>query len=161
MLNKIMVAIDGSPLSFQALDFAMGLGKACGSRLLVLHVSVPFDAPQLPQYKMEKLEDDVYERILNKATAKEKLTTEEMGHAEAGAIKTAKKKAAASGYEMIEFKEVVDREPAKVIVQQSVLQAADALIVGSSGLGLLSSALLGSVSNSVIANSRCPVIVVR
>ena len=33
MLNKILVSIDGSPLSFKALEFAIGLGKACGSRI--------------------------------------------------------------------------------------------------------------------------------
>ena len=43
MLNKILVSIDGSPISFRALEFAMGVGKACGSEIVVLHVSVPFD----------------------------------------------------------------------------------------------------------------------
>lgn len=51
MLNKIMVAIDGSPLSFQALDFAMGLGKACGSRLLSCMFRCPLMRRSFPSTK--------------------------------------------------------------------------------------------------------------
>lgn len=161
MLNKILVSIDGSPLSFKALEFAIGLGKACSSRIVVLHVAVPFDLSKLHSFEMEKLEDDIYERVLKKATAKEELTVEEMEKAEAGAIETAKKKVAEAGYTNVEFKEVVNVEPAETILKQAEILAVDGIVMGSSGLGLLSSASLGSVSNKVITQAKCPVIVVR
>jgi len=161
MLNKILVSIDGSPLSFKALDYAMVLGKAYGSELIVLHVTVPFDLSKLHSYEMERLEDDIYERVLKKEAAKEKLTTEEKARAEAGALDIAKKKAAEAGYYNVLFKEIVDTEPAETIVKEAGLLVADAIVVGCSGLGMLSSVLLGSVSNEVIINAKCPVIVVR
>ena len=112
MLNRILVSIDGSPLSFKALDFAMGLGKACGSEIIVLHVAVPFDLSKLHSYEMEKLDDDIYEKIKKKATSKEELTEDEKAKAEAGALEVAKKKATEAGYKTILFKEVIDNEPA-------------------------------------------------
>ncbi|MGE4589567.1 MAG: universal stress protein [Acidaminococcaceae bacterium] len=161
MLKRILVSIDGSPLSFRALDYAMALGKAYDSELVLLHVTVPFDLSKLHSYEMEKLEDDIYERVLKKEAAKEKLTTVEKARAEAGALEIAKKKATEAGYYDIVFKEVVDTEPAKTIVKQAGLLVADAIVVGCSGLGMLSSMLLGSVSSEVIINAKCPVIVVR
>ena len=161
MLNRILVSIDGSPLSFQALDFAMGLGAACGSEIIVLHVAVPFDLSKLHSYEMEKLEDDIYEKIKKKATSKEELTEDEKSKAEAGALEVAKKKAAEAGYKIILFKEVIDNEPAKTIVHQASILKADAIVMGTSGLGLMSAALLGSVSGKVVSSAPCPVIIVR
>lgn len=161
MLNRILVSIDGSPLSFKALDFAMGLGKAYGSEIIVLHVAVPFDLSKLHSYEMEKLEDDITERLKKKEAAKEELTEGEKAKAGAGALETAKKKAAEAGYKTIEFKEVVDTEPAKTIVKQAAILMADAIVMGTSGLGLMSAALLGSVSAKVVTNAQCPVIIVK
>lgn len=161
MLNRILVSIDGSPLSFKALDFAMGLGKACGSEIIVLHVVVPFDLSKLHSYEMEKLDDDIYEKIKKKATSKEELTEDEKAKAEAGALEVAKKKATEAGYKTILFKEVIDNEPAKTIVKQASILMADAIVMGTSGLGLMSAALLGSVSGKVVSSAPCPVIIVR
>ena len=161
MLNRILVSIDGSPLSFKALDFAMGLGKACGSEIIVLHVAVPFDLSKLHSYELEKLDDDIADRVKKKAAAKEELTAHEKAKAGAGALETAKKQATEAGYKTIEFKEVVDTEPAKTIIKQAAILMADAIVMGTSGLGLLSSALLGSVSNNVVTNAQCPVIIVK
>ena len=161
MLNKILVSIDGSPISFRALDFAMGLGKACGSEIIVLHVAVPFDLSKLHSYEMEQLDDDILERITKKETSKEELTEGEKAKAGSGALETAKKKAAAAGYAKIEFKEIIDTEPAKTILKQATLLAADSIVVGTSGLGLMSAALLGSVSAKVAVNAQCPVIIVK
>ena len=61
----------------------------------------------------------------------------------------------------IEFKEVVDTEPAKTIVKQATIMMAEAIVMGTSGLGLMSAALLGSVSAKVVTNAQCPVIIVK
>ena len=161
MLNKILVSIDGSPISFRALDFAMGLGKACGSEIIVLHVAVPFDLSKLHSYEMEKLEDDITERLKKKEAAKEELTEGEKAKAGSSALEVAKKKAVEAGYKTIEFKEVVDTEPAKTIVKQATIMMAEAIVMGTSGLGLMSAALLGSVSAKVVTNAQCPVIIVK
>ena len=161
MLNKILVSIDGSPISFRALEFAMGVGKACGSEIVVLHVSVPFDLSKLHSYEMEQLDDDILERIMKKEGSTEELTEGEKAKAGTGALETVKKKAAAAGYAKIEFKEIVHTEPAKTILKQAKILAVDSIVVGTSGLGLMSAALLGSVSAKVAANAECPVIIVK
>lgn len=160
MLNKILVSIDGSPLSFKALEFAMGLGEACGSEIVVLHVAVPFDLSKMHSFDLEKLDDDVLDKVLKKSAEAEMSATEKQKAGE-GALSAAKAKAAGAGYTNIEFKEVVETEPAKTIIKQAEIFGSDAIVVGCSGLGMLSSLLLGSVSSKVIANAHCPVIVVR
>lgn len=160
MLNKILVSIDGSPLSFKALEFAMGLGKGCGSEIVVLHVAVPFDLSKMHSFELEKLDDDALDKVLKKS-AEAEMTASEQQKAGEGALDAAKAKAAGAGYTNIEFKEVVDTEPAKTIIKQAEILGSEAIVVGSSGLGGLSSLFLGSVSSKVIANAHCPVIVVR
>ncbi|MGL5207325.1 MAG: universal stress protein [Acidaminococcaceae bacterium] len=161
MLNRIMVAIDGSPLSFKALDFAMGLGKPFGSEIIVMYVAVPFNLSKMHSYEMEKLEDDILEKIKKKEATKEELTAGEKERAEACALDFAKKMALEAQYKKIEFKEIVDTEPAKTIIKQAALLSVDTIVMGTSGLGLMSAALLGSVSGKVLTNAHCPVIIVR
>ena len=43
MLKKILVPIDGSYISFQALEYAMQLGKAFDGEIVVTHVNDPYD----------------------------------------------------------------------------------------------------------------------
>ena len=92
MLNKILVSTDGSPISFRALEFAMGVGKACGSEIVVLHVSDPFDLSKLHSYEMEQLDDDILEMIMKKEGSTEELTEGEKAKAGTGELETAKKK---------------------------------------------------------------------
>ena len=43
MLKKVLVPIDGSFISFKALDYAIQLGKAFDSEIVVTHVNDPYD----------------------------------------------------------------------------------------------------------------------
>ena len=160
MLNKILVSIDGSPLSFKALEFAMGLGKGCGSEIVVLHVAVPFDLSKMHSFDLEKLDDDALDKVLKKS-AEAEMTAVEQQKAGESALDAAKAKAAGAGYTNIEFKEVVDTEPAKTIVKQAKILGSEVIVVGSSGLGAISSLFLGSVSSKVMATAHCPVLIVR
>ena len=89
------------------------------------------------------------------------MTEGEKAKAGSSALEVAKKKAVEAGYKTIEFKEVVDTEPAKTIVKQATIMMAEAIVMGTSGLGLMSAALLGSVSAKVVTNAQCPVIIVK
>ena len=91
MLNKILVSIDGSPLSFKALEFAMGLGKACGSEMVVLHVAVPFDLSKMHSFELEKLDDDALDKVLKKSAEAEMTATEKQKAGE-GALDAARQK---------------------------------------------------------------------
>jgi nucleotide-binding universal stress UspA family protein len=56
---------------------------------------------------------------------------------------------------------LVDGPPAEAILRAARRHRADAIVVGSQGLGLLGRLFLGSVSWAVVRGARCPVLVVK
>ncbi len=61
----------------------------------------------------------------------------------------------------ITFEHGMGAEPAKIICQAAIERSCDLIIVGSRGKKLISRALSGSVSQSVVDESKVPVLVVR
>lgn len=57
--------------------------------------------------------------------------------------------------------DVIFGDPAEEIVRAAERMDADAIIMGSRGLGKLGSALLGSVAGAVLRRAPCPVLVVK
>jgi nucleotide-binding universal stress UspA family protein len=51
--------------------------------------------------------------------------------------------------------------PGPILCDLAKERAADAIVIGSRGLGAFKRALLGSVSSHVVHNAPCPVVVVR
>ncbi len=49
----------------------------------------------------------------------------------------------------------------ETIVNQAIKENADLIIVGTRGLGGFKRLLLGSVSNGVVSNAHCPVLIIR
>jgi len=56
--------------------------------------------------------------------------------------------------------ELLEGEPARAIVDLAVELGATALVLGTHGRGALKRAVLGSVSDHVVRNAPCPVLVV-
>jgi nucleotide-binding universal stress UspA family protein len=56
---------------------------------------------------------------------------------------------------------VVDGRPTPTIIQAAESWSADLIITGLSGRGVISRALLGSVSDEVVRGARCPVLVAK
>jgi nucleotide-binding universal stress UspA family protein len=56
---------------------------------------------------------------------------------------------------------VVSGRPAEVIVEDAEQHAADLIVVGARGLGVVTRWLLGSVSETVLRHASCPVLIVR
>ena len=77
------------------------------------------------------------------------------------ALAVAKQKAEEAGYTKINFREVIDVDPAMVIAEQAEELGADLIVMGSRGLGFVRSLLVGSISNKVLTNANCPVTIVR
>jgi len=57
--------------------------------------------------------------------------------------------------------EAINGSPQRVIVEMAQEWGADMIVVGSHGYGFWSRVMLGSVSNSVVHNAPCSVLVVR
>jgi nucleotide-binding universal stress UspA family protein len=136
-MNQILVATDGSPNGGYALEQALDLAKAGGSRLLIVYVChAPFSA----------LGDPFYQRSL---------TTESRDACETGALALAR--AQASGVEA--EVEVLEGDPPERILELARLRDVDLIVIGSRSLGALAGLLLGSVSRKVVHHADRPVLV--
>jgi nucleotide-binding universal stress UspA family protein len=52
-------------------------------------------------------------------------------------------------------------DPAESIIEAAAAEGADLIVIGNRGLAGVGRALIGSVSDEVVRNARCPVLVVR
>ena len=148
MLKKILVPIDGSYISFQALEYAIQLGKAFDSEIVVTHVNDPYD-----------LSTPVDPKTVTIPTCEQ--TPEEKKRAGAAALAIAQKVAEKANYKNIAFEKAIDKDPAKRIVDMAKEIEADTIVMGNRGLGTAKSFFLGSVSTTVVKHACCPVIVVK
>jgi nucleotide-binding universal stress UspA family protein len=136
-MKKILVATDGSGNSRHALGDALELAESTGAAVTILYVR---HAPLLA------LGDPFYQRTL---TAELRKANETLGVA------------AAVAHEMrVEAEtEVLESDPADRILELARVRDVDLIVVGSRGLGLLTGALLGSVSSDVVRRADRPVLV--
>ena len=148
MLKKILVPIDGSYISFQALEYAMQLGKAFDSEIVVTHVNDPYD-----------LTAPVDPKTVTVPTCEQ--TPEEKKRDGAAALAIAQKVAEKANYKNIAFEKAIDKDPAKRIIDLAKEIEADTIVMGNRGLGTAKSFFLGSVSTTVVKHACCPVIVVK
>jgi len=89
---------------------------------------------------------------------------EEVKKAEAQMLKELQAKIAADYFSfpgVTIVSEVVEGRPAATISQRAESMGADLVVIGTRGRGKLSAAVLGSVSEEVVRNSKVPVLIVR
>jgi len=134
---QIVVAVDGSPSSEQALRWAVRQAAATGAEVHAVHA---WHLPDL--YGWGAVIDDVdwaenARLVLDRALAE------------------ALEPAVAAGV----HRHVVEGHATQVLLDAAA--DADLLVVGSRGHGGFAGMLLGSVSQHVVAHAACPVVVVR
>lgn len=146
MLEKILVAVDGSEYSKKALEFACQMADKFGSELHILHVPQGAAADRV--------------MVLGGASI--------MLHASRDVIENA-------GKRLIEEAEDIARgivdgrittelrggDPAHEIVESAEENGVDCIVIGSRGLGDFSGLLLGSVSHKVNHSAPCTCITVH
>jgi hypothetical protein len=139
--GRVVVAVDGSPASREAIGYAFDHAARHSLALHAVHAwEIPiFDAPGVtvpPSLALEEVEDDEV-----------RLTAE-----------------ALTGWSEKYPDVAVTRETVHGIAERVVVDAsegADLLVVGSRGRGGFAGLLLGSVSQAALHHGRCPVAVVR
>lgn len=145
--GRVVVGVDGSPLSASALEFAFEEAALRGLGLTVVHA---WEAPffDRPAGKGPALPPEVVEEDLRAQADHEHRLLDE----------------ALTGW-VDKYPEVdvtpalVHEKPAAALVALSA--GAELLVVGSRGRGGFATLLLGSVSHSVLHHAGCPVAVVR
>lgn len=138
-IGKILLATDLSQVSGVATDLAFDLASRVGATLLAVSVIDPRDL-LLPGGRFLARIDQVRER---RETAAQELVQR--------------------GRRLdvpVTFL-VWDGDPAESIVAAAQAERADLVVVGSHGRGTIGRLLLGSVSEYVVRNAPCPVLVAR
>ncbi|GAA1762560.1 universal stress protein [Luedemannella helvata] len=136
--RRIVVGVDGSVASVQALRWALGYARAAGA---AVEAVIAWDIPSSMGYG-----PTVIEGVDIATAAREALAAIVEGNsAEYPGVAVTQR--ALRGH------------PADVLIDEA--EGADLLVVGSHGYGGFARALLGSVSQHCISHADCPVVVVR
>lgn len=142
MFSKIVVALDGSQCSEQALEVALKLAESEGAQLAVCSVVDPVmivgTAPQAPAMGqvIQDMEADA-RRLVADAVAKAQ---------QAGLTASGETRCGVPAHQILTF------------AKQS---GADAIVMGTHGRGGLKRLLMGSVAETVLHESPVPVVVVH
>jgi nucleotide-binding universal stress UspA family protein len=137
MFKRILVAIDGSTYSNEAIPSAVELARKFGSEILVLHVS-EHDKGRVPVYTVETpaaataLVGDAVKKVRDAGiSSKGQLCDVAAGHV------------------------------AKAIIETAEADGADLIVMGSRGLSDMQALMVGSVTHKVMQTADVPVLVVR
>jgi nucleotide-binding universal stress UspA family protein len=155
MFQTILVPLDGSRFSLHALPYALDLAKRYQARVVLLRVvelSTPISGISAPI----GLEAGVPDRVVvEEAVRLDKLNAQR-------ARRYMKKKlheVTSQGIEAVSH--VVTGEPFDGIIKTCKKEKADLIVMTTHGKSGLKRAILGSVADKVIRESRMPVMVIR
>jgi nucleotide-binding universal stress UspA family protein len=143
--TSILLATDGSDESKQATQAATELSRETGSEVHVVYV-LPTPA-----------------QLIGHHTYSAEIRESLIGGAERDAetfVKEQAEKISSDGGKVAET-HVRSGDPDKEILRAAEALGVGLVVVGSRGLGAVSRALMGSVSDSVVRHAHCPVFVVR
>ncbi len=147
MINKLLVALDGSNHSLKAVDFASTIAAALKARVIILSVVKAQELPEgLREYaKLEHI-PGVDMEILKKIAG--------------DLISNAEIRAREKGVDDI-VGEVKEGPIARTIIARAQHHDVDMIVVGSRGLGNIEATLRGGVSHRVELLAECSVLTVK
>ncbi|WP_205328585.1 universal stress protein [Glycomyces sp. YM15] len=136
--SRIVVGVDGSPSSIQALEWALDQAGLTGATVRAVYVWEPPSnwGAKVPVYPGTEMVEEAETKL---ARSIEEATT--------GRTKV----------EVVQ--QVVKGHPAKLLIEAA--EDADLLVMGNRGHGGLTGALLGSVTQHCVHHAACPVTVVK
>ena len=147
-MKQIVAAVDHSESSLRAADLAADLANKYDAELVLLTVGRETAAPDpgVEAYaKIEHIRDPI-PSVMVKSVRDDLIVVRE--------------RAVSKGAQRVSI-EVVVGDPARQILAVADVKQADLIVLGSRGHGQLTGLLVGSVTQKVVALSRCPVLVVH
>jgi nucleotide-binding universal stress UspA family protein len=140
-MDRILIAIDGSPSALEAVDFGLELAADQSASVTFVHVVPALDVVPMSGFGLagavqHELTDDDTE-LLEQARSR----------ADEACVTA--------------YTRLLRGDPVDEIVAYADTVDADLIVVGSRGHGAVASALLGSVSRGILREARRPVLVVR
>lgn len=148
MIKKILVAIDGSKLAEQSLDYAIDLAHRYKAKITVCTVIV------LPSNLMLSKGE-----VFVPAGTQDFLKNIENYHKKI--LKKAIEKVKKHSSKLIVSQKLLTGRPADKIIETSNQENFDLIVIGSRGLGGVKEFFLGSVSDRVADEASCPVLIVK
>src|SRR6266516_2278368 len=142
MIDKILIATDGSDSAHEVLQLGLDLAGEQDAETFVLHIAPRVDAIPCVSFAMAT------PTIPHKLSERDRKPLHE-------ALEIAEEKG------IVVETELLQGNPAEEIVTYADTIDADLIVVGSRGHGAVASALIGSVSRGVLHESRRPVLIVR
>lgn len=147
MINKLLVALDGSNHSLKGLDYASEMAAALKAKVILLYVVKAYELPEgLREYADLEHIPGTDTEILKKVAG--------------DLVSKAEKRAREKGVDDI-VGEVEEGPVARTIVARAEHHDADMIVVGSRGMGNIEATLRGGVSHRVELLAKCPVLTVR
>ena len=138
MVQNILVPVDGSKGSDRAVTYAIAMAEACSAKINFLYVA------NINQLAINACLSDAILEAVTKA---------------GNVILDRAMEMVPSGIDKEAFSET--GSPAVVILDFAAAGNMDLIVMGSRGLGLVKGVLLGSVSQYIVEQSKCPVMVVK
>ena len=141
IMQRSLIATDGSDSSLEAVDFGLELAQAEHAEATFVHVTMPIEWAVYPFGPLDA--------IPNEAPA---IDDDEP-------LRLAMERAAEKG--VVAHPVSILGDPVLEVAAYAERMQADLIVIGSRGLGGVTSALLGSVSRGVLKHADRPVLVVR
>ncbi len=138
MVKNILVPVDGSDSAIRAAKIASGLAVACQAKLMFLYVA------NINQLAINACLTDAILDSVNKA---------------GDAVLNQALNEVPEGVTVEPFSQT--GSPAVVILDFLEDHPVDLVVMGSRGLGVVKGVLMGSVSQYVVEQAKCPVLVVK
>jgi nucleotide-binding universal stress UspA family protein len=141
---KILIALDDSPHSEQALEFVTRMRWPAGSRMIVLSVLQPAVSAVAGPYEPAPVEVDVM--------AEQRRLAEELVFGAEARLRE---------YGFSTEGRVLMGDAREVLTEEARTQRADLLVMGSHGRTGIAKLMLGSVSSHIVTHASCSVLVVK
>ena len=136
-LNKILVPIDGSKKSFEALDRAVTLAAFTHGEITCIHV-IPYIMKGGPRLRV------IDEQIISEGNVILKKASKHVGN------------------KNVRFKtKIIRGSPSYEIIKLSQSGKFDHIVMSTTGSGAANGEMLGSVSNYVLHKSKIPVYLIK
>ena len=140
LYRNILIATDGSKTALKAAGHGIDIAKSCGAKVYAINV---IDFKTFSKVPKDSTWAQMYEQV--NAIGLEMLSSVEvLGEAAGVAVE----------------KDVLEGNPAQVIVDFASEHSIDLIVMGTVGLTGWKHTLLGSVAEKVVRTSICPVTVV-
>ncbi len=147
MFKNILVAIDGSKSSTNALEAAAELAASSGGKLHILHVVREMQVPLTPGLM------DAYEKL-------QRQRHDVLNSAGEQLINQMKRSVEAKGLDTVET-DIGSGDPASAMVNYAARNKIDLIVIGSRGLGQVEGMLMGSVSRKVSNTTKTNCLIIK